>query len=156
MILRIDDRYVHGQVIAGWVRPLGINHLILVSDDIASDDWAKKTYTLAVPDDIKFSIAPVNGLASYLDEKFDKTMIVVGSIKDAFTLLDQGLKVGEVNLGCLSYDNGKREICSYIYLNNEDIEYLISISKRGIKVTGRALPNSPVVDVIKILKAVKH
>ncbi len=156
MILRVDDRYVHGQVIAGWVRPLGIKHLILVSDEIAGDDWAKNTYALAVPDNIKFTITTVHSLNEYLDKQTNKTMVIVGSVKDAYALIEKGLRIEELDLGCLGYDDGKREICSYIYLNIEEVEYLKAIYDRGIKILARALPNCPIIDVAKILKEVKH
>ena len=156
MILRVDDRFVHGQVIAGWVRPLGINHLVLISDEIATDEWARNTYTLAVPDDIKFSICQVADFNDCLTEKVNRTMIVVGSVKDAFALVERGLKVDQITLGCLNYDEGKKEICSYIYLSSEDIGYVKALIKKGLKIVARALPTSPVLDVAKIIKGVTH
>jgi len=156
MILRVDDRYVHGQVIAGWVRPLGIRHLILVSDEIAADEWARNTYALAVPDNIKFSVATLDDLLTKVEAKSDKTMIVVGSIREALALIEKGLPVKEVDLGCLGYDDGKCEVCSYIYLSDEEIRYARAIDNRGVKVLARALPNCPITDVMKALKAGKH
>jgi mannose/fructose/N-acetylgalactosamine-specific phosphotransferase system component IIB len=155
MILRVDDRYIHGQVIAGWVRPLGISHLILVSDEIAADDWARNTYSLAVPDSVKFSVASTDHLLELVDRQGNKTMIIVGTVKDAYCLIEKGLKVDNVDLGCLGYDDGKCEVCSYIYLSNEDIRYIRAIIDHGIKVLARALPNCPVTDVVKIIKTGK-
>ena len=31
---RIDERLIHGQVIATWLKTLGITHLIVANDDI--------------------------------------------------------------------------------------------------------------------------
>jgi mannose/fructose/N-acetylgalactosamine-specific phosphotransferase system component IIB len=156
MILRVDDRYVHGQVIAGWVRPLGISHLILASDEIAADEWARNTYALAVPDNVKFSVATLDDLMAKLDEKRNKTMVVVGSLKEALALIEKGLTVPEVDLGCVGYEEGKCEVCSYIYLSHEEIEYARAIDSKGIKVQARALPNCPITDVMKVLKGSKH
>ncbi|MEO0225907.1 MAG: PTS sugar transporter subunit IIB [candidate division WOR-3 bacterium] len=155
MILRVDDRYVHGQVIAGWVRPLGINYLILANNEIAGDDWAKNTYNLAVPENIKFTVTELDNLMNVIDPKINKTMILVGSIKDAVKLIEDGLNVKEVDLGCLSFDDGKCEVCSYIYLSKEDIEYIKILNQKGIKVLARALPNCPTTDVGKFIKEMK-
>lgn len=155
MILRVDDRYIHGQVIAGWVRPLGISHLILASDEIAADDWARSTYSLAVPDSVKFSVTSLDQLPTILDRQSGKTMVIVGTVKDAYGLIEKGLKVENVDLGCLGYDDGKCEVCSYIYLSDEDIHYIKAIIESGIKVLARALPNCPVTDVTRIIKTGK-
>ena len=152
MILRVDDRFIHGQVIAGWVRPLGISHLILASDEIAADDWARNTYSLAVPDSIKFSVTSIQHLPDLIDRPNNKTMIVVGTVKDAYSLIERGLPVDNVDLGCLGYDDGKCEVCSYIYLSNEDIKYIRAIIEHGTKVLARALPNCPVTDIMKFIK----
>lgn len=156
MILRVDDRLVHGQVIAGWVRPLGISRLVLVSDEIASDDWARNTYALAVPEEIKFLTCTIDGFGECMKEKVDRTMVIVGSLKDAFSLVERGLKIGEINLGCLNYDEGKKEICSYIYLSTEDIKYACRLAAMGLRILARALPTSPPVDVARILKGGKN
>jgi mannose/fructose/N-acetylgalactosamine-specific phosphotransferase system component IIB len=155
-ILRVDDRYIHGQVVAGWARPLRIEIIILASDKISKDEWACNAYKLAIPDGIEFfcvKIEQCNTLVIKKDKK--KQMIIVGSMQEAHELLLAGVDVKEVNIGGLCYKEGTREIANYIYLTPDDLKSVVHLYEMGVKVTGKQLPNSPPVNVVKLLTGVK-
>jgi mannose/fructose/N-acetylgalactosamine-specific phosphotransferase system component IIB len=154
-ILRVDDRLIHGQVVAGWARPLGINILILASNTVCDDEWACNAYRLAIPEEIEFHCVHLDECkkaVSCLGEK--DHMIIVASVREAYGLLEQGLDVHEVIIGGLSYHEGTREIAPYIHLTSDDIDAVVQLFHMGIKVTGKQLPNSSTIDVIKTLVGV--
>lgn len=154
-ILRVDDRLIHGQVVAGWARPLGINVLILASDMICDDEWACNAYRLAIPEEIEFHCVHLDGCNEIVGTLGDKDhMIIVASVREAHCLLKQGLDIHEVYIGGLSYHDGTREIASYIHLTSDDIEAVAQLFQMGIKVTGKQLPNSSTIDVVKKLVGV--
>ncbi len=156
LILRVDDRLIHGQVIAGWVRPLGIQSIILASDKIAQDTWACNAYRLAIPEGIEFYCIDIKEcIKSVHQNNKKKVMIIVESVKEASDLVQEGLKIKEINIGGLSYREGTREIATYIYLSPDDIKSVVHIFQQGIKVIGKQLPNSSTIDVVKILAGVK-
>jgi PTS system mannose-specific IIB component len=155
LILRVDDRLIHGQVVAGWARPLGINALVLVSNSICDDEWARSAYRLAIPEGIEFHCVHLNDCVATIDPACDKHyMIIVASVREAYQLLKKGLDVSEVNIGGLGYHEGTREIASYIHLTSDDIDAVVQLYHMGIKVIGKQLPNSATVDVVKTLVGV--
>jgi mannose/fructose/N-acetylgalactosamine-specific phosphotransferase system component IIB len=155
VILRIDDRLIHGQVIAGWVRPLGIESLILASDKICRDEWACNAYKLAIPEGIEFFCKSIEQCVKHIVEHNKKrSMIIVESVKEASNLVDAGLTIQEVNVGGLSYREGAREIAPYIYLSPDDIASVVHLYQRGIKIIGKQLPNSAAINVVKNLAGV--
>jgi mannose/fructose/N-acetylgalactosamine-specific phosphotransferase system component IIB len=156
LILRVDDRLIHGQVIAGWVRPLGIQSIILASDRLSRDEWSCSAYRLAIPDGIDFSCCTLNDCMGKLPtENKRRAMILTESISEASELVKRGLAIKEINVGGLSYHEGTREVAPYIFLATEDIESVAFLHSQGIKVTGKQLPNSAAVDVIKKLAGMK-
>jgi mannose/fructose/N-acetylgalactosamine-specific phosphotransferase system component IIB len=156
IILRVDDRYIHGQVVAGWARPLRIEIIILASNKLSKDEWACNAYKLAIPEGIEFSCVNIKQCVTLVTkENKKKLMIVVGSVHEAHELLLAGLNVKEVNIGGVGYKEGTREITTYIYLTPDDIKSIVQLYEMGIKVTGKQLPNSPPVDVVKMLTGVK-
>jgi PTS system sorbose-specific IIB component len=157
LILRVDDRLIHGQVVAGWARPLGIESLILASDTLSADEWACTAYRLAVPEGMKFLCYSIKACAEYVTDGKDKKriMIVVEKIADAYRLVTDGLPVKEINIGGISYTDGARTITPYIYLSPDEIEWAVKLYQMGIKLIGKQLPNSPPVDVAKKLAGVK-
>lgn len=44
IILRVDDRYIHGQVTTSWVRRFGIKEIWIVSDSVADDELSSLVY----------------------------------------------------------------------------------------------------------------
>ena len=156
LILRVDDRLIHGQVIAGWVRPLGIRSIILASDRLSHDEWACSAYRLAIPDGIDFSCYTIEDCVKYTNtENKKRVMVLVESVREASQLVKKGITIKEVNVGGLSYREGTREIAPYIYLSTDDIESVVYLHSVGIKVTGKQLPNSAAVDVVKKLAGIK-
>jgi mannose/fructose/N-acetylgalactosamine-specific phosphotransferase system component IIB len=156
-ILRVDDRLVHGQVIAGWARPLAIDLLIIASDKISQDEWTCNAYRLAVPEGMKFLCFDIKTCAHYLGSEADKkrTMVVVEKVVDACALVDSGVQVKEINIGGLSFTDGARALAPYINLSLEDIQAAVKLYERGVKLIGRQLPNSPPIDIMVKLAGVK-
>lgn len=156
LILRVDDRLIHGQVVAGWARPLGINALVLVSDTICSDEWACSAYRLAIPEGIEFYCVSREQSKHTIETLGTKrSMVVVASVREAHQLLKDGLGMKEVNIGGLSYQEGTREVAPYIHLTPDDIEAIVQLYRMGIRVIGKQLPNSSTIDVVKKLAGVK-
>ncbi|MEO0138080.1 MAG: PTS sugar transporter subunit IIB [candidate division WOR-3 bacterium] len=155
-ILRVDDRLIHGQVVAGWARPLGIEELIVASDTLSQDEWTRNVFRLAIPESISFHCCSIQDCVKYLQNGLDKKrrMLVVEKVKDAYNLIKNGLKVEEIYIGGLGYREGARSIAPYIYLTPEDIEFIVKIHELGIKIIGKQLPNSQPIDVVKKLTGV--
>lgn len=156
-ILRVDDRLVHGQVVAGWARPLGIQTLILASDRVSHDEWACTAYRLAVPDNIEFLCLDLPSCLQAMNSVATarRVMIIVETIGDALLLISGGLTVKEINIGGLNFTEGARTIAPYIYLTTDEIESCVKLHQLGIRIIGRQLPNSPPIDVLKNLAGVK-
>ncbi len=53
VLCRIDDRLVHGQVVIGWGRAMGIELIILVDDTVAASAWEQELYRMAVSPEIE-------------------------------------------------------------------------------------------------------
>jgi mannose/fructose/N-acetylgalactosamine-specific phosphotransferase system component IIB len=155
LILRVDDRLIHGQVIAGWARPLGIQFIVLASNTICEDEWACNAYQLAVPEGIRFVCVNLNECVhTCRDQNAKRIMIIVETVQDARILIEKGLSAREVNIGGLSFHEGAREIAPYIYLSPRDIEAVVRLYNMGIKVIGKQLPNSSAINVVKNLAGV--
>jgi len=155
LILRVDDRLIHGQVVAGWARPLGIESIILASDKISQDEWSCNAYGLAIPTGIEFSCVGIKKCIRSINESNKKrVMIIVESVKEASDLVEEGLEIKKVTIGGLGYREETRQIAPYIYLSPEDIESVVHLYQLGIKVIGKQLPNSPAIDVVKNLAGV--
>jgi mannose/fructose/N-acetylgalactosamine-specific phosphotransferase system component IIB len=153
-IIRVDDRFIHGQVTAGWVRPLGIERIVLANDDVADDEWQREIYTLAVPPELIVNIYTISEIVDFINNRQDdkKTMILINSLKDAFRIISSGIKIQKLNIGGLHFEAGKKAFATYIFLSDEDIDYAKKIVSLGITLEGREIPGSPSININNLIK----
>ena len=81
VLVRIDDRLVHGQVIVGWGIHLNPDRIILCSDAIAISEWEKDIYIGAAataPFPLAISVLTSDETLQFLnDTKVEKEKIVL-------------------------------------------------------------------------------
>jgi fructose PTS system EIIB component len=144
-VIRVDDRLIHGQVTAGWVRPLGIEQIILANDQIANDEWEREIYTLAVPAEIIVKIFTITDTISYIKNGniIKKTIVLINSLGDAYRVIESGIKVAKLNIGGLHFETGKKAFATYIFLSEEDVNFAKKIIALGVSLEGREIPGSP-------------
>ena len=52
-LLRLDERLIHGQIAAAWVKTLPVDTLLVIDDTSATDPFLTKTLYMASPANIK-------------------------------------------------------------------------------------------------------
>ena len=55
-LLRIDERLIHGQVVAGFLRSLSCNRVIIIDDGVRNDKFMKKILEMAMPPSAKLTV----------------------------------------------------------------------------------------------------
>jgi mannose/fructose/N-acetylgalactosamine-specific phosphotransferase system component IIB len=86
---RVDDRLVHGQVVIGWGRSLGIALIVLVDEGVAASAWEQDLYRMAVPAGVELRFATVAEAAARLDEwqaSPVRTMLLTGDVETMVAL----------------------------------------------------------------------
>ncbi len=76
VLVRIDDRLVHGQVIEGWMPALDAAGLLVVSDQAAADPTQKALMELALPEGVKLVLTTI---AVSPDGSLTTDCVVLGS-----------------------------------------------------------------------------
>ena len=52
VLVRVDCRLIHGQVVEAWVPHTGANCLLVANDDLVSNPFLRSVMEMAVPSDI--------------------------------------------------------------------------------------------------------
>jgi len=154
LLVRIDDRLIHGQVTEGWGRILKPDNIAIVSDEIARSGWEKELCLAALPDTMEGVVLTVDEapeLINSLALNGTHSYVLFESPRDAFRVVEKGARISALNVGGMHSEKGKREISDYIYVNDEDIRYLKALAEAGIQLDFRDLPGSDRVDVLSML-----
>ncbi|HST61823.1 MAG TPA: PTS sugar transporter subunit IIB [Longimicrobium sp.] len=144
VLLRVDERLIHGQVVVGWGGPLHAEHMVVVDDDIAASPWEQELYCLGVPPEMEASFASVADARSQLAAWRDggrRVIVLVRDVATAARLAEGGLLNGdEVNLGGIHHAEGRERVLPYLHLSDGDRDTLRQIAAAGALVSARDLP----------------
>ncbi|MDR1951925.1 MAG: PTS sugar transporter subunit IIB [Elusimicrobiota bacterium] len=143
ILVRIDDRLIHGQIVQGWLKTININKIALASDLVAGDDMQKLLMGLAVPNNVKLDIRTVDQITeSILAGEYEKykTMLIAPNPRAILHMAEKGANFKSVNVGGMHYAKDKKQILTNVFLDDEDIEDLRKLAQKGIELEGRILP----------------
>lgn len=152
--LRIDDRLIHGQVATLWANSLGISRIMVIDDNVATNEVQKLALKLAVPKGISLSVFSIKLAAERLNSKVytgQRMMIIIRNPASLLQLVHLGVKVTEVNIGVLSNRPNTQQINHDIYILKEEIEQIHALNDLGIKTVFQAGPNNIPTDFSTLL-----
>lgn len=155
VLVRIDDRLVHGQVVQGWIPQLDPDEVLVVSRGVQTDEMRKTLMRLSLPDEIELKVMNPPEAAAYVGaEKKDgpKTLILAPGPSEVAEMLDSGAAFSSVNVGGMHYSVGKTQMGKAIFLSAEDISSLKQIASKGVKLEGRGVPTDETVDVLEMIQ----
>jgi PTS system mannose-specific IIB component len=154
VLVRVDDRLIHGQVVEGWLKTIGINHIVVISDAVAADKMQQILLSMAVPRNINVTNFSVEEGASKLKgEGFGKErlLLLLSNPTDVLRLLKLGLKLTSVNVGGMHFAQGKRQILRNVSVDEQDVKAFREIAAMGVPLEGRVLPSDEMVNVIDVI-----
>jgi len=141
---RLDERLIHGQVATFWTRTLSVTRIMIVDNDILSDEISKKALQAAVPTGIRLSVLSVASAARKLNKGAytgQRVFLIVKRTNTIRELLEAGVKVKEVNIGNMGVKNGRKQIFKSVYCTKEEIKDILDMEKSGVQVYAQMVPN---------------
>ena len=145
VLIRIDDRLIHGQVTVGWGSFLNPDRIVLVSDEIANNEWEKELYQNCVPFNMAVSILPVEEAAQALLQKLydsERVILLVESPSVIVELINHGVGFQQVNIGGIHYKETKKKILPYVYVDERDIQDFRFLEEHDIELICQDLPQA--------------
>ncbi|MEO0237191.1 MAG: PTS sugar transporter subunit IIB [candidate division WOR-3 bacterium] len=151
-ILRIDDRLIHGQIIAGWIPNLGISNILLFNDSLPLD--MLQIYKNMIPEDVNLQILNIDQVDKIPDE--NSSIYLFENIKTLKNNLNKLVNISFdiFNLGGMRNKENKQKILDFIYMDEKDIDDFFSIIKslKFKKINAQQLPTTQSFDIKRILE----
>jgi len=146
VLCRIDDRLIHGQVVIGWGRAMGIDLIILVDDQVAASDWEQELYRMAVTPEIEVRFVTMADAARQMSEwqsNGKRGLVLTGDLETMAALRASNPDVVQrINLGGIHHRAGRRERLPFIYLTDQELRTLQALEAGGAVITAQDLPTT--------------
>lgn len=149
-LLRVDERLLHGQVAMAWTHALQIDAIILANDEVEKDTLRKRLIRIAKPSNVKLAIVDLEKATALITEYSNsryRVMVLVNSIKDAKYLIEHSLGIKEVNLGHISFKDGKKALSQTVFVDEYERKALKTIADMGVSIDARQLPSEKIKNI---------
>src|ERR1035437_825925 len=136
-LVRIDDRLIHGQVVAVWLRTLGGKRIVIVDDATARDEFLREVLTLAAPHGVQVEVPDVAAGGVRLMQLApgpEPVMVLARSPRTILALRQAGVPIEVVDLGGMGAGPGRKRIHRTISVSPDEIRDLQAIEKLGTRV----------------------
>ncbi len=132
LIYRVDNRFIHGQVLEGWINFLNIKEIIIVNDVIANDSIRAFIYQNTLPAGLEFSVYSIKDFCNkkpYLKNINKFILILIGSIDDLLKIEETFSSNIYFNIGCVTDCTNDVCINDSVYLSLNDFHKLQALSE---------------------------
>lgn len=152
--IRIDERLIHGQVATMWTNALHLTRLMVIGDDIVKNDIQKTALKTACPHGVHLSILTAKGAARRINSGKYKGQTILILVKNPGVLkelIDNGVKLPEINVGNMSTKANSRQVAKSVAVTEEDIDDFKYLDKKGCHLYHQMVPAEDKDDFMKLL-----
>ena len=153
-LARIDDRLIHGQVTTVWSKEANANRIIIVSKEVNNDEIRKTLVRQAAPPGIKVNVVDVEkAVRVFNNPKYDNDTVfyLFTNPGEVLELVESGVPLKKINIGGMSFKNGKTQITKAVSVNEEDVAAFRKLKALGVELDLRVVISDPQVDFEKKL-----
>jgi len=147
VLVRVDDRLIHGQVVVGWARALEADCIIVANDAVAADPMQRQLLPMAVPPQIKVGIHRVRDAAqAVMEGKYDgrRSILLLASLSDALIFCQAGFLIEHLNLGGIRQAPGRQPLRTAVALSPQDAEAARALMAGGSDLYIQMVPGEAV------------
>jgi mannose/fructose/N-acetylgalactosamine-specific phosphotransferase system component IIB len=136
-LVRIDDRLIHGQVVAVWLRALDAQRIVIVDDATARDEFLREVLTLAAPQGVPVEVHGLAGGAARLIALAgtpEPVIVLARTPQTVLALRHAGVPIEVVDLGGMGSGPGRRRLHKTISVSQDELRDLRELERLGTRV----------------------
>lgn len=154
VLARIDDRLIHGQVATIWSRYTKCQRILVCNDEVEKDSIRRILLEQVAPPGVRASVVGIDkAIRVYNNPRYkdDRVLLLFTNPTDVVRMVEGGVDIKSVNIGGMSFKDGKKQITSVVSVNDEDIEAFEKLNERGIELEIRKVSSDSKVDLMSKL-----
>lgn len=131
LLVRVDDRLIHGQVVTSWVTQLKCKNIVIVDDGVAADAFLTEVVNLAAPTGTEVQVLSIGeALANF--SAFENALVLLKTPLTALALQKEGLPFKRLVLGGMGARPGRKKLYRNIAASEEELIALNELVEKGV------------------------
>jgi len=143
-LVRVDDRLIHGQVVAIWLKALNARRIVIVDDPTAHDEFLREVITLAAPQGVEVEVLDVEAGTERVREvavNSELVFVLVRSPLVALHLREAGVEFPLLNVGGLGAGPTRKPLYRNISASPDEMAAMRQLESMGTTVELRIVEN---------------
>ncbi len=143
-LVRVDDRLIHGQVVAIWLKALGARRILVVDDRTANDEFLRDVLVLASPPGVPVEVHDVAKGTERVRELTtdpEPVFVLMRSPLVAVHLREAGIEFPVLNVGGMGAGPGRKPLYRNISASPDEIAAMRRLEEMGTRVELRIVEN---------------
>ena len=154
-LARIDDRLIHGQVVTVWSKETKCQRIIVCNDDVANDEIRRTLLTQVAPPGVQSSVVGIDKAIRVINNpkyENDIALLLFTNPTDVLRLVEAGIDIKTVNIGGMSFKEGKTQLTAAVSVNDEDIKSFKSLNDKNIELEIRKVASDSKSFIMKLIE----
>ena len=151
---RIDDRLIHGQVVTVWSKETKCQRIIVCNDYVANDEIRRTLLTQVAPPGVQSHVVSIEKAVKVINNpKYEKDIVLLlfTNPTDVLRLVEAGIDIKTVNIGGMSFKEGKHQINGVVSVNDEDIKAFRALNDKNIELEMRKVASDSKIYIMKLI-----
>jgi len=136
-LVRVDDRLIHGQVVAIWLKALHAKRIVIVDDKTARDEFLREILMLAAPPGVPVEVHDVaqgTERVRTLASEPEPVFVIMRSPVTALHMREAGVDFPLLNVGGIGAGPGRKPLYRNISASQEELEAMRRLEQMGTRV----------------------
>ena len=160
VLVRIDDRLIHGQIMTQWSRLYSPTEIMVGDDETCRDSFMTEVLLLERPRVALLNIGAEEskGMAlqkeayALLQEAGEERILMLVKVPETVeALVDRGVEIRALNVGGMCKRAGRSTLYRNISSSPAENETLLRLQKRGVRVYVQVVPEDKEMEIDKVL-----
>ena len=158
VLLRIDERLIHGQITMSWTRTVNANLILCINDEVSKNTFQKNLMKMAGPPGVTVEIQNVDEAAENLNKEAwpnANILLMVRNPIDLLRLIDKGLQVTKINVGGVRSPEAKIKLTKEVSATPEELVAWKKLDELGIRMENQFIPTVGITNLNEVIRKQK-
>ncbi|MCI8402204.1 MAG: PTS sugar transporter subunit IIB [Lachnospiraceae bacterium] len=153
VLIRIDDRLIHGQVVTQWIKDTAGNRILIVDDKLVNDRLMQRILKAAAPPGVKVEVMTVADAGEELkkDPLPGENIVILVKIPQVLeALIDDGIPMKKIVLGGMGLTPARKKFNRNVAASEEEVACMKRIVAKGVTMEYQLVPAERATNVEKL------
>lgn len=154
-LTRIDDRLIHGQVVAFWMKEFPINKILIIDDVLSKDIFMSRIYKAAAPAGAEVILLNRKDGLAFLQgepEENESIFLIVKVPERLEELIDAGVKIPKIILGGMGARNERVTFNRNISSSKDESACFSRLLAKGAQIVYQMIPSDKPIPIQNFMK----